>query len=42
MLGEAVKGVVSSDTQQVKATYQEIDNTPPRQNPIINRNHCLQ
>ncbi|MCP3669625.1 MAG: DUF4157 domain-containing protein [Gammaproteobacteria bacterium] len=32
-VGEAVKGVVSSDTQQVKATYQEIENTPEPQPP---------
>lgn len=28
VVGEAVKGVVSQDTQAVKSTYQEIDNTP--------------
>ena len=32
-VGEAVKGVVSSDTQQVKATYQEIENSPEPQPP---------
>ncbi len=32
-VGEAVKGVVSSDTQQVKTTYQEIENTPPAPKP---------
>ncbi len=33
VVGEAVKGVVSSDTQQVRATYQEIENTPEAQAP---------
>jgi len=33
MVGEAVKGVVTADTQQVKGTYQEIDNPPASQPP---------
>ena len=33
VVGEAVKGVVTADTQQVKGTYQEIDNPPAPQPP---------